>query len=381
MPFCAISNLRSVIHVALGLLVGIAVTPGRAAACSCGAYLAATRWPEQGARDVPLDTPIVLARMNHQGSNDDIRYALRDAAGQAVPLIEQSRIQPAYPGCGAAELLFLRPKRALEPDATYEIAFDVSTLQGESDLPIEAVQFHTGQTRAGAWPALSASQRYLELQSSRCSAGVCPAMAQVRVELSAQPQTPVWAVLHSFAPKYATEVLQLRPDNVTRSAREVASAPAWTLGVKRADGDACVELHIIGVTGASVYDWTSCEPNACAITARWGSDSCGGPPKSAIDTLQLDDGSCANPPDLDNDGDVAGDAPDGGATPGMSNASDPDSDAGERTHRNADAAPAERGDSSCNVSARGSGGGAERALALLGVAFAMLRRRRMQDQF
>jgi hypothetical protein len=299
-PRCAASWSRVYVQIALAVLVGSAAFPRRAAACTCALYSASTEWPEQGATDVPIDTPIVIARMAQDGPLDDIAFELRDAAGDLVALREVARIPPAYLGCGAAELLFLRPEASLEPDAEYQVEFDTPPVPGQSQYPPRTVQFRTGKDLFEPELPIEATARYVRLQSPRCEGEVCPAMGQVRVELSSRPSTPVWLNVRSYEPRFGTYVQRLRPEHLPVRPEERPTDWAWTAGVKLVEaGSSCIEATIYGVEGVSLHDWTGCEPDGCAITSRWGAGACGGTPTSAVETLRIHDGTCANPPLLD----------------------------------------------------------------------------------
>src|SRR5688572_10995123 len=106
-PACA--NFERATHIALSVVAALALcstaATRRAHACSCPSITAATAWPLPDASDVPLDTPLVLLRMNNDGPLDVVSYALRDESGQEVALRETTRVPPAFIGCSAAELL------------------------------------------------------------------------------------------------------------------------------------------------------------------------------------------------------------------------------------------------------------------------------------
>jgi hypothetical protein len=265
------------------------LVPASASACTCPSSGAAVAWPVKDAVDVPLDTPIVVRRYNLSGPTDDLGYALIDAEGKEVPLVEAHRLPPAFEGCGQEEIVFMRPENPLDPHATYRMTID-SDVDSEQQF---GSTFKTGEMEFEPEAEIDAELRYLRVtqESKDCPVGQCLSLAEAYVDLGDRPKVPRWFRVESGGVDAGRNAFTFWP-------QDSRTGSSWELSVLLQDDDPCIDVDVYGVEGVPLFHERRCEPDRCARYSRWGQSTCGNPPSSGVDATRIHEGTCSDPPVL-----------------------------------------------------------------------------------
>jgi hypothetical protein len=151
----------------LGLGLSLTVFAGarQADACSCNADGTFSAWPKDGARGVPLDTPILVG----PGVIASLRVALISNAGYLNELTER-RLPITGIGCSDGIVIML-PAGPLEPNTRYNLQTwsrdAIGVTEGEGgiffttgsamrEVPAPAIDVHLFAAKAGAMRLLEA---------------------------------------------------------------------------------------------------------------------------------------------------------------------------------------------------------------------------------
>ena len=248
-------------------------------------------WPKAGATDVPIDTTIVVSRYYVDGDTNIIKSSLATADGTDVPLAEINRLPPPWRGCGALEVLFLRPEQPLKPGETYTLTI----ASGEKGMSSQSA-FTAGEQMTAPEPEINAQITYLKVFTT-----AVPDYANLRVDLDQPPNQPLWLRAQgsfftqntngwTFSPKGWSDYTDQHPEYFL---------PPVQLSVPLAPADDCIELQIFGVQGSRLLEERRCRPDRCAVySIVAATTSAGTPGGSPVDVEQISDGSCDDPPVL-----------------------------------------------------------------------------------
>jgi hypothetical protein len=239
-------------------------TASPALACQCpNGPDGVVRWPADGARDVAADTPIVVQLTDHRGDPGKIGISLKDDADHEIALDEVERVPPSWKGCGAAEAVFLRPARRLDPGAKYSVWFNAgSTLQRGATFTASDHSFEPE-------PAIAAVVTYAAHYPTRaCLDADCPAFANIQVELDAPPERLAWLFIESSADVSARQHWPLWPGRSDRM---------FSLTVMQGADDRCVDVRIVGLEGRALFAQRVCQPSSCAVCTIIAGSTCGAP--------------------------------------------------------------------------------------------------------
>ncbi len=285
--------LARVVGVALLACCALLLTARSAAACTCSPGPAGVvRWPQDGAIDVAIDTPIVIWRYYVNGDLDEITYELSDEDGTEVALEEQHRLEPGWEGCGEGQHLFLRPAEPLLAGATYTL-----TIVEEADPQGQwGATFTVGEQMFGPQAPIDPNLTYLVWRpEAPCEGSIC-SLGQLRFELGTTPETPLWIVMKSSASEHGVNQAEIS----TRA----------ELSVVLPIDDECIDIEVFGVEGRPLYEERRCEPDRCVVLTSIGVGTCGDPPTPGTDASKLPSVSCndALASGAEPDGTVASDA-------------------------------------------------------------------------
>jgi hypothetical protein len=262
-----------------------------ALACSCPSGPGAgISWPEDAATDVAMDTPIVVGLYDYNGNPGDMSIHLTDAAGSEVALDQTRRVPQSWNGCGAAEMVFLKPTRMLEAGMTYTVSVSFAR---ETELR-KLSTFSVGEDVFVPEKPLDAELTYLKAYTkASCVEDGCDAIAEVRVALDKTPENLLWLVIRSAAQRSGQNHWPFRPDG---SRRDFIDGDEGVQTVQRSvllpNDDDCIDVRIYGREGRALFDQRRCKPDRCASTDSFGLSTCGDPPFTSIDASLVPADSC-----------------------------------------------------------------------------------------
>jgi len=252
-------------------------------ACSCIADVVSPVWPHEGASDVPLDAPLVIAAfdLNRVGK------ALVAEDGTTIELAERNRLETGEFACAKSHFVFLAPVVPLKANTRY--VFTAWFEGGEVPSAERITSFETGtRLQSAGVPDVK-----LHAFGSGVGAG---RLLDVYIEttavepLFAVAQGETALVAHDLDPLFQPEGPFFVPFGVVD----------------------CGGLTIVDVAGRQVTSQELCQPSKCADVDVLAVDSCGGEtrsPMSWADWQQLPDG--CEPSDVETNDEATNMPPDG----------------------------------------------------------------------
>lgn len=189
-PIWAVRSYMQLSAASIIAVVALAQGPSIARACSCpsgpsGALL----WPEDGATDVPVDTPLVVVLTNHTDGEPDVEVSLRTAAPH--PRARPCSSYRAMPLAAAGTTGRSGPKTLLPP--RYLNLKPVISRSGLScSAPTSASTSRSSASMEDRCTKTIAATR----TAASCLAGPVPAAAETH-------RSPAWT-LSAFQPTAAT---------------------------------------------------------------------------------------------------------------------------------------------------------------------------------
>ena len=263
----------------VGLLLAIPLAlsvSGTAHACSCvgGSYPV---WPPDGATEVALDAPIVVATSDLAA----VETKLTADDGSEIKLVEKGRLEMGRTDCVNHHYLFLTPREPLQPQRKYILLAQGGVfnplLAGAAPRP---VSFVTGNALRDPTPPEVSFHLYATPQ---------PEGPALELFVEAQLTEPVFIAVSGQLSSYAISL----PASVSSSTTDPFGL---SLGVVD-----CATPTFIDVAGNTFASPRLCEPSKCSAprTPVWG--PCGGYPASPLsweDWQKLPDG-CSAPTDDD----------------------------------------------------------------------------------
>lgn len=283
---------RYVQWLALGMASGLGCTmlfPPPAQACSCAYGDSWLVWPEDGATDVAIDGPLVLARTATPEDAGELTATLIGPDGDERGLREVRRLAAVEMVCGL-EHLFLEPERPLAPKTQYTLRLAHS---GDAGVPAHTAVLTTGEAAFEAEPLDGLELHYVHVApTAECAAPECAALAQVQAELTVAALQPRWLAVRSEAAQYGY--------NAFPAFMEAPWREGWVrVPVQLPPNDRCVEVSVYGVSGAELLAKRLCEADACVSSDLRVQSTCEEPPFAGFDARRVLDASCEDPPRID----------------------------------------------------------------------------------
>jgi hypothetical protein len=193
--------------------------------------------------------------------------------------------------------VFYRPAHELKPGAKYTL-----TIASGQNGPVTRNSFTVGDSLAKSEAAVDPEITYLKVFTNpACVGEQCFDFAKLRITLGRAPSQPLWLRLQGSYAMGNTNAWTFYPTGWSvQSDQQPELLSEIQLSVPLASDDDCVDMQIYGVEGRALFEARRCEPERCAVyTMVAGRNSGGGPGGTPVDVEQVKDGSCDDPPVLD----------------------------------------------------------------------------------